>query len=93
MQSSMLGESNRRNTMEIFRELDNGEVLMHMLDDIHSVMAMVEFNHCCLRGFVRSPGPDMSMIERWLKHVETIRLENTRQIDMQNDGLAWQWHL
>ena len=66
MQSSMLGESNRRNTMEIFRNLDNGEVLMHMLDDIHRVMVLLEFNHCCLRGFTRSPGrpTNMSMTER-----------------------------
>lgn len=26
----MLGESNQRNKMEIFRELDNGMVSMHM---------------------------------------------------------------
>ena len=30
MQSSMLGESNRRTKMVTFRELDNGEVLMHI---------------------------------------------------------------
>ena len=30
MQSSMLGENNPRRKTGIFRELDNGEVLMHM---------------------------------------------------------------
>ena len=31
MQGSMLGESHRKMQIVIFHELDNGEVLMHMI--------------------------------------------------------------
>ena len=43
----MLGESNRRKKVGIFRELENVDAYDIMPDDIQAVTVVVEMDHCC----------------------------------------------
>ncbi len=104
MQSSMLGESNRRMKIEIFRKLDNAEVLMHTKDaqrypygDGYSGSRRLVSSRICLRDKPQDRHlDDLKMIEEFRGKImhERYRPENRRQMDVQNEKeINWQWHL